>query len=133
MVVGVASRRDSGTPQTTSGLGRRRVIVRAAAYAVAAALVLVPTVAGSQSLGAARTAGTVGERFDGFVEARSSSAAIRKMVADVNSQRAALYKQRAREQNVPAAQVGQVYATKIYNKLPPGAWFRDSSGKWKRK
>jgi hypothetical protein len=102
---------------------------------VAALVALQPAVASAQSLDALRAQGVVGERYDGtaVVRASDASAEVRKFVAGVNAQRQKIYAERAAEQKVPADQVGRIYATEIYTKLPKGAWFLDESGTWKQK
>lgn len=88
----------------------------------------------AQSLDAARASGMVGEKYDGFAVARkSATAAVRKMVANVNKQRGQIYAKRAAQQKVPRDEVGKLYAGQIAAKAPKGTWFLLQSGAWKRK
>lgn len=88
----------------------------------------------AQSLDAARSSGMVGERYDGYAVARpSATAAVRSMVASVNSKRSQIYAQRARQQNISPSQVGRLYAGQIFAKAPKGTWFLSQSGAWTRK
>ena len=55
------------------------------------------------------------------------------MIAGVNSQRGKIYAKRAREQKIPPAEVGKLYAGQIVAKAPKGTWILLQSGAWKRK
>ena len=78
--------------------------------------------------------GLVGEKFDGYAAVRGSATpAVRKLVANVNSQRRKIYAKRAREQKISSALVGKTYAGKIVAKAPKGTWILLQSGAWKRK
>ncbi len=105
-------------------------------FLVAAALVLAPAVlqpAAADQLDDLRAQGQVGERFDGYAEARGgASKAARALVDKVNAQRREIYEKRAKQQGVSADQVGRVYAAEIIKKLPGGAWIRTEDG-WQQK
>ncbi len=80
-----------------------------------------------------RAQGQIGERVDGYAEARSgASAAAQALVQKVNAQRKAIYEKQAKQQNVSVDQVGRVYASKIIGDLPPGAWIKTDAG-WQQK
>lgn len=98
-------------------------------------LALAAPAARAQSLDQLRAEGVVGERYDGFAVVRSPSAppGVQQYVADVNAKRRSLYEQRAAQENVPVGQVGRVYATQLFERLPPGSWFLDEAGKWVQK
>lgn len=104
-----------------------------AAALTAAALLAAP--ASAQSLDQLRSSGAVAERFDGQLMVRQPGAGadVRALVDRVNAERARIYTQRAREQNVPADQVGRVYAAEIMQKAPPGTWFLGENGSYTRK
>lgn len=94
--------------------------------------ILLPSLpAAAQDLNALRASGTLGERFDGYAEARDSS--IGGMVKSINAKRQAIYKERAAEQGVSATQVGRVYAKEIMGKAPKGTYFMTEDGKWIQK
>ncbi|MBK0398420.1 YdbL family protein [Limibaculum sp. M0105] len=82
-----------------------------------------------------RANGAVAERFDGYVEVRDPGAPgdARALVNEVNAQRRALYEKRAKETNVPVAEVGKLFATKIVEQAPKGTYFRQPSGSYVRK
>jgi len=98
---------------------------------IAALLFLLPMPASAQSLNDLRASGKVGEAFDGFARARDGS--VQSVVSDVNAKRSAIYVQRAREQGISPAQVGEVYASQIITKSPAGTWILMKSGTWKQK
>lgn len=83
-------------------------------------------------LDAPRAAGTIGERFDGYVVLRDSNApqSIKDLVAQTNAQRKALYEKRAKEDNAPVGEIGKIYAQQIMKSAPAGTYFLDASGKW---
>jgi len=71
-----------------------------------------------------RAQGVIAERYDGFVMVRDPSVSNAQTIVNrVNGERKALYEARAKEQNVTADQVGQVYAAQILAKAPSGTWF----------
>lgn len=111
--------------------GRRHFL---GALAAMGGLSLVPLSAWGQSreLEMLRASGAVGEVFDGYVRPRVAGAA--QEAADrINAKRREIYERRAAEQKVPAAQVGRVYAEKIYERAPSGTWFLTEKGSWVQK
>lgn len=95
------------------------------------ALLAGPVPALAQSLDALRASGAVGERFDGYLVARDSSA--QGFVQQVNNKRRQIYEERAKAQGVPVDQVGRVYAQEILQKAPAGTYFQKPDGSWVRK
>ena len=93
------------------------------------ALGTAPAVA--QDLDALRASGAVGERFDGYAQARDSGVAA--FVRQVNAKRQQIYKQRAAEQGVPADQVGRIFAKEIMAKAPNGTYFLSETNQWVQK
>ncbi len=75
--------------------------------------------------------GNVGERWDGYLEARNPSA--QGLVNSVNAKRKQLYEKRAKELNQPASVVGTVYAKELYDRAKRGTWFLSKSGAWSQK
>lgn len=105
-------------------------------FLIAAALLLAPAVlqpAAADQLDDLRAQGQIGERFDGYAEARDgASEAARGLVEKVNAQRREIYEKQAKKQNISVDQVGRVYAERIIGKLPGGAWIRTETG-WRQK
>jgi uncharacterized protein YdbL (DUF1318 family) len=118
---------------------RRTEISACLRVALIAVIVMGSLFAGShqviaQSLATVRASGMVGERYDGFAEARASaSSAAKKLVNKVNSQRRKIYAKQAREKKVSAAEVGKLFARRIVAKVPKGTWILPKPGSWKRK
>lgn len=100
---------------------------------LAAGLVVAPLAApaAAQSLDELRASGRIGERFDGFAEARDS--ALADQVAEINAKRRAIYQEQASKQGVSVEQVGKVYAGEIIKQLPSGAWILTADGQWRQK
>ncbi len=82
-----------------------------------------------------RNAGVIGERFDGYLEARDSAAGAdaRALIRAVNDKRRAVYTKRASEQGVSPDAVGRVYAQRIAADMPRGVWIKSESGGWAQK
>jgi uncharacterized protein YdbL (DUF1318 family) len=89
----------------------------------------------SRTLDAPRSAGTVGERYDGYAVVRDPTqvASLAPLVAQVNAERRQLYAQRAASDGVPVDQIGRIYAAEILKSAPAGTWFLQESGQWTRK
>jgi uncharacterized protein len=106
-------------------------------FALAALLFVAisPATAQAQSLDALRSAGTVGERYDGYLVLRDggASGAVKSLVSNTNAQRKALYEKRSKEEKAPVAAIGKIYAQQIMQKAPKGTYFLNESGKWTRK
>jgi len=86
-------------------------------------------------LDAPRAAGTIGERYDGYVVLRDGNApqSVKNLVAETNAQRKALYEKRAKEDKAPVAAIGKIYAQQIIRSAPKGTYFLDESGRWTRR
>ncbi len=111
----------------------RRPLIAALFLALAALLfTLPPATAEARPLDAPRASGVVGERFDGYAMVRSGSASesIKKLVAQTNAQRRALYQKRAKETGASEADIGKIYAQQIMKSAPKGTWFLTPGGKW---
>ncbi|MDH3231818.1 MAG: YdbL family protein [Alphaproteobacteria bacterium] len=112
---------------------RRRFLTLLTVFLFAVTLGALP--AAAASLDELRSAGVVGERYDGLAVVRDTgaSAQIRAQVDEVNAQRRQIYAKRASEQGVPADQVGRVYAQEIVRNAPRGTWFLGEDGNWTKK
>ena len=75
-----------------------------------------------------RRSGALGERFDGFVEARDAGAS--GFADQINAQRRQAYEQIAAQQGTSVDQVGRIAAKKILDRLPSGVWFKSENGSW---
>jgi hypothetical protein len=119
----------------TRSSNRNRVAAGLLALALVVFAGLLPATVQAQSLDAVRTAGTVGERYDGYLVLRDTGAPgnVKSLVTKTNAQRKALYEKRSKEEKVPVAAIGKIYAQQIMQKAPKGTYFLSESGKWSRK
>lgn len=108
---------------------RRRLLLAFGAAALLGGLPVRPALA--QDWKALRAEGALGERYDGFLEARESSAA--DVAAAINKQRRELYVERASEQGTTVDQVGRIYFQENLSRLPNGTWILLEDGSWVQK
>ena len=106
-------------------LGRRSVL---AVLAIIALGIATPSPVNAQSLNDLRASGAIGERYDGYVEARDPSA--RSFANQVNAKRRQEYESVAAKQGVSPDQVGRVFAGKIMSRVPRGTWFLTEQNRW---
>lgn len=78
-----------------------------------------------------RASGALGERYDGFLVARDSSAV--NVASEINEQRRELYIERASEQGTTVDQVGRIYFQENLSRLPNGTWILLEDGSWVQK
>jgi hypothetical protein len=93
------------------------------------------TPAAAASLDQYRAQGVIAERFDGYVEVRTSDAPAeaQQIVQRVNSERREVYRKRAEEQGVSVEAVGKVYAKQIIKNAPDGTYFLQPNGGYVQK
>jgi uncharacterized protein YdbL (DUF1318 family) len=98
-------------------------------------LLLAAGVAAALELDAAKAAGLVGERADGYVGAvaASPSPEVQELVEKVNAARRGTYAEIAAKNGVAIAAVAEQAAVKLIERAPAGTWVFDSTGQWKRK
>lgn len=104
-------------------------------FACAALAVAVPSPAQtSPALVAARQAGQVGERFDGYLGlVTAAPETVRRQVAAVNIRRRSLYISLAQRRNVTAEVVGVAAACELLRELRPGEAYMLKDGVWRRR
>ncbi len=100
-----------------------------------AALLFCAQAALADPLDGPRAEGLVGERYDGYAQVRdqSASGSVQGLVRTINRQRRDFYERIAKQENVSSAEVGKVYANKIFQSAPRGYWFLGQNGQWVRK
>lgn len=81
----------------------------------------------------ARTAGSVGERLDGYVAAVKPSAEVEALVAEVNAKRKQEYARISAENGQSIAVVAKVAAEQIINNLDAGVLYQGADGSWKKR
>lgn len=85
---------------------------------------------------AAKAAGQVGEQGDGFiglVQTGPVSPDLQAAVDEINTGRAAVYRETAAKTGVTPDAAGQAVATQLINKMPQGQFYRPLGGAWTRK
>lgn len=105
------------------------------ALACAALLVLAPAAsAQTAAVNAARAAGTVGERYDGYLGIASAPAAsLRSQVATINVTRRALYSRLAASKGASPADVGVTAGCQLLARVGVGQSYLLADGVWRRR
>ena len=99
-----------------------------------AALVAAPAVAQTPAVNAARAAGQVGERYDGYLGvAAPVSATVRSQVATVNIQRRSLYSNLAASRGASPADVGTTAGCQLLARVGVGEAYMWNDGVWRRR
>lgn len=85
-------------------------------------------------LASAKAQGQIGERPDGLVAiVADGSPALESLVAQVNAERMAEYRQIAEETDAPLEAVQARAGRQIIERLPAGQYFQDAAGRWRQK
>jgi uncharacterized protein YdbL (DUF1318 family) len=110
------------------------------AAAVLAALAVAPAAAvamdAKSAVDAAKADGVVGEQADGFLGfvKPSSDPALKAAVDEINSGRAALYRQAAAKNGVSVEAAGaSAFSTVVQAKMKPGEFYKPAGGGWTKK
>ena len=99
-----------------------------------ALLVSGPAVAQSPTVDAARVAGQVGERYDGYLGVASPvSASVRSQVATINIRRRSLYSNLAASKGVSPADVGITAGCQLLARVALGEAYMWNDGSWRRR
>jgi hypothetical protein len=105
-------------------------------FAAAAASAPLPAAAPQDpaTIDAARRAGVVGERYDGYMGfVATPSAEVRRQVGAVNIRRRNLYIELAARRNVNAQVVGIATACELIPRLAPGQYYMLGDNVWRRR
>lgn len=99
--------------------------------------VAVPASAPAQDPGAiiaARRAGLIGERFDGYlgIVNPGASATVRRQVATINIRRRSLYSNLAARKGVSPEEVGITAACSLLRRIGVGEFYLLNQGGWRR-
>lgn len=83
---------------------------------------------------AARRAGLIGERFDGYlgIVNPAASATVRRQVATINIRRRSLYSNLAARKGVSPEEVGITTACSLLRRIGVGEYYLLSQGGWRR-
>ena len=106
-----------------------RMLVVAAAGMMAVA---VPSIAQTPAVDAARQAGQVGERFDGYMGLVGlSSAVVRSQVSAINIRRRSLYSNLAASRRVAPNEVGIAAGCQLLARVQVGQAYMLGDGQWR--
>jgi uncharacterized protein YdbL (DUF1318 family) len=96
---------------------------------------LADTASAKAIVDAAKAQGVVGEQGDGFLGLVTGSAdsTIAAAIAEINSGRAAVYRDAAAKSGVTPAAAGQAAAKQIFDRIPSGQYYKPIGGTWTRK
>lgn len=99
-----------------------------------ALLALAPAAAQTPAIAAAREAGSVGERFDGYLGfVTSVSGEVRRQVGGVNIRRRSLYTELAKRRGVTVETVGIAAGCELLAKTGVGESYMLNDGVWRRR
>ena len=105
--------------------------------ALAAALLLIAAAPSAQAedLDAAKAAGWVGERPDGYlgVVSPSTPAAVKQLVDGVNAKRKAKYSEIAKQNGTAVDAVAALAGAKLIERTPPGQYVMGVDVRWVKK
>jgi uncharacterized protein YdbL (DUF1318 family) len=108
----------------------RELLLIGAALAVAGTAALAQTPA----VNAARAAGIVGERYDGYMGfAETPSAGVRSQVSTINIRRRALYSNLAASRGVSPQEVGITAGCQLLARVAVGEAYMLGDGAWRRR
>lgn len=103
---------------------------------VAVLLASAPAAASAQTaaVDAARAAGLVGERFDGYLGfAREPAATVRSQAGAINIKRRSLYAQLAAQKGVAVQDVGITAGCTLLGRVPVGGAYMLPDGVWRHR
>ncbi len=98
-----------------------------------AAIMFLALPAYALDLQQARSSGLVGEKLDGYVAARSQTADVQDLVAEVNAKRTQEYARISKENNQSVDIVAKLAAEQIINNLAVGVYYQAPDGSWKQR
>ena len=105
--------------------------------AIASSAVAVPAAAPAQSyadLAAARQAGQVGERYDGYLGlVTATSSAVQRQVSAINIRRRSLYIALARRRGVTPQVAGLATGCELLTRVQVGEMYMLQDGIWRRR
>jgi uncharacterized protein YdbL (DUF1318 family) len=108
----------------------KRLLLTAAAGLAAGA---VPVAAQTPLVDAARQAGIVGERYDGYMGLAASAApALRSQVAAINIRRRSLYSNLAASRGASPQEVGITAGCQLLARVQVGQAYLLAGGQWRR-
>ena len=108
-----------------------------ALFAIAVSAAAIPAAAPSQAYGelaAARRAGQVGERYDGYLGmATAASPTVQRQVSAINIRRRSLYVDLAKRRGVTPQVAGFATGCELLVRVPVGEAYMLQDGVWRRR
>jgi uncharacterized protein YdbL (DUF1318 family) len=99
-----------------------------------AIIIAVPAAAQTPAVDAARAAGVVGERYDGYIGiSGAASAAVRSQVATINIRRRSLYSNLAAARGASPQDVGITAGCQLLARVGVGQAYLLADGVWRRR
>ena len=114
---------------------RRFLLALSLGAALAGGAVHAQSLAAKDAIVAAKSAGMVGEQGDGFLGLVSGSAPaeVQAAVAEINTGRAAAYRDIANKTGVTQQAAGEATARQLTTRIAPGGYYKPLGGSWTRK
>jgi uncharacterized protein YdbL (DUF1318 family) len=110
------------------------VLALAASLGSVALPALAQSAAAKAAVDAGKSAGTVGEQADGYLAIVSGGdSSLRAAVAEINTGRAAAYKDIGAKTGVTPEAAGMATAKQLYARLAPGQYWKPLDGGWTKK
>jgi len=101
--------------------------------AIAATVLMLPSMAFALSLDEAKSTGLVGETPGGYLAPVKPSGEVNALVSDINNQRRAEYERIAKQNGQPRSVIESLAAKKAYELSRTGHHLQASDGSWKKK
>lgn len=104
-----------------------------ASTAVAVTALSQKAIAQDAQIEAAKSAGVIGERIDGYlgiVNDGAVDASLQRRVNEINARRRAAYDQLAEDTGATTAQVARITGEKQIERARPGEWYLNEQGLW---
>lgn len=114
-------------------IAKRKPVLRGMAAAMLVCGLAVPSLAERDpAYDAARSAGQIGERMDGFLGiVGAPTPELKRLVDDINIKRRAVYAQRAQENNATLEEYAISAACQLIVKTVPGEKYQAPDGGWR--
>ena len=114
---------------------RRLLLTLSVAGVLASGQAAAQSAAASETIAGAKAQGMVGEQADGFLGLVSGSPppSVVAAVRQINAGRAQAYDTIAAKTGVTDEAAGEATARQLYDRLPPGQFFKPLGGPWTRK
>jgi uncharacterized protein YdbL (DUF1318 family) len=109
-------------------------MIRGALFGAALLALAIPAAAQTPAIDAARAAGSLGERFDGYIGiAAPVSGTVRGQVSTINIRRRSLYSNLAAQKGVSPQDVGITAGCQLLARVRVGEAYMLADGVWRRR